>query len=135
MMGNDQTIKSDKGKIRPTLVPRQIIRAIAVVRGYGLEKYGDAECWQAVEPERYRDAAYRHWLAYLDDPNGVDRESGLPHLWHMATNLAFLIELDHERIKKSGELKMTVGTITPDNGGYLEMDGRRIPLNKTDGVI
>lgn len=123
MMENDQTIKSDKGKIRPTLVPRQIIRAIAVVRGYGLEKYGDAECWQKVEPERYRDAAYRHWLAYLDDPNGVDRESGLPHLWHMATNLAFLIELEHERISKSGELKMTCGTVIPKNNGYVEIDG------------
>ena len=92
----DQTIKKDAGKIRPTLVPRQIIRAIAVVREYGVEKYGSAENWRAVEIERYRDAAYRHWLAYLDDPHGVDKESGLSNLWHLACNIAFLIELEKE---------------------------------------
>lgn len=97
---SDQTIKSDKGKIRPTLVPRQIIRAIAVVREYGVEKYGDKENWKAVEIERYRDAAYRHWLAYLDDPHGVDKESGLPHLWHLACNIAFLIELEKDGKEK-----------------------------------
>ena len=92
----DQTIKRDAGKIRPTLVPRQIIRAISVVREYGVEKYGDKENWKGVEIERYRDAAYRHWLSYLDDPHGVDKESGLPHLWHLACNISFLIELEKE---------------------------------------
>ena len=93
-MQNDQAIKRDAGKIRPTLVPRGIIRAISVIRQYGLEKYGNAECWQKVEKERYRDAAYRHWLQYLDDPKGVDHESGLSSLWHCACNIAFLIELE-----------------------------------------
>lgn len=37
---------------------------------------------------------YRHWLAYLDDPAGTDAESGLPHLWHLACNAAFLIEME-----------------------------------------
>lgn len=36
----------------------------------------------------------RHVVAYLGDPHGVDEESGLPHLWHMACNIAFLIELE-----------------------------------------
>ena len=119
-MQNDQTIKKDAGKIRPTLVPRQIIRAIAVVRGYGVEKYGSAENWKAVEPERYRDAMFRHMLAYLDDPDGVDRESGLPHLWHLATNAAFLIELDHAM--PQGE------NLEKDCIEYA--DGRKIPINK-----
>lgn len=93
---NDQEAKRDAGKIRPTLVPRQIIRAIAVVRGYGCEKYGDPDNWKRVEPERYRDALFRHMLAYLDDPDGVDPESGLKYSWHMACNIAFLIELENE---------------------------------------
>lgn len=92
---NDQEAKRDAGKIRLTLVPRQIIRAIAVIRMYGTEKYKDPDNWKKVEPERYRDAAFRHFLSYLDDPKGLDRESGLPHLWHCATNLAFLIELEN----------------------------------------
>ena len=91
---NDQTIKSDAGKPRLSLVPRKIILDIAEIREYGTRKYGSHEAWKSVEPERYRDAAYRHFLKYLDDPSGVDEESGLPHLWHLACNIAFLCELE-----------------------------------------
>lgn len=91
---HDQSVKADGGKPELTLVPREIIRAIAKVRMYGTKKYGDPENWKRVEPQRYRDALYRHWLSYLDDPNGVDEESGLPHLWHLACNAAFLIEME-----------------------------------------
>lgn len=86
--------KADEGKLRLTLVPREIIRNIAVIREYGTKKYGDPENWRKVEKERYRDAAFRHFLAYLDDPKGVDEESGYPHLWHLACNIAFLCELE-----------------------------------------
>ena len=91
---NDQNAKADAGKLQLTLVPRKIIRDIAAVRMYGNAKYGDPENWRGVEVERYRDAAFRHFLAYLDDPNGVDEESGLPNLWHLACNLAFLCEME-----------------------------------------
>lgn len=91
---NKQEAKSDAGKLRLTLVPRGIIWAVAAIREYGCEKYHDPENWRQVEPQRYRDAAYRHWLAYLDDPQGVDAGSGLPHLWHLACNIAFLIEME-----------------------------------------
>lgn len=89
-----QNAKSDAGKPKLTLVPQQIIYDIAKVREYGNEKYGDPENWRTVEPERYRDAAFRHLLAYLDDPYGIDSESGLPHLWHLACNVAFLCEME-----------------------------------------
>ena len=90
----NQEAKADAGKLRLTLVPRAMIRAVAAVREYGTEKYGDPDNWKRVEPERYRDAAFRHFLAYLDDPNGVDAESRLPHLWHLACNVAFLCEME-----------------------------------------
>ena len=92
----DQTIKADEGKLRLTLVPRELILAVAAIRMYGVRKYpeGGPDNWKKVEPERYRDALFRHLLAYLDDPSGVDPESGLPHLWHLACNAAFLIELE-----------------------------------------
>lgn len=89
-----QAAKADAGKLQLTLVPREIIRAIAAIRMYGNEKYHDPENWRTVEPERYRDAAFRHFLAYLDDPQGMDEESGLPHLWHLACNVAFLVEME-----------------------------------------
>lgn len=89
-----QTAKADEGKPRLTLVPRQIIFDIAKVREYGNRKYHDPDNWKTVEPERYRDAAFRHFMAYLDDPDGVDAESGLPHLAHLACNIAFLCEME-----------------------------------------
>lgn len=90
----NQKAKADAGKPRLSLVPRQIIWDIAHIREYGNKKYGNPENWREVEPERYRDAAFRHFLAYLDEPDGVDKESGLPHLWHLACNIAFLCEME-----------------------------------------
>lgn len=95
---NDQTIKADAGKPKLSLVPPEIIRDIARVREYGNNKYpeGGKDNWKNVEPDRYRDALFRHLLAYLEDPNGVDEESGLPHLWHLSCNAAFLCELEKQ---------------------------------------
>ena len=87
------TAKSDAGKPRPTLVPVSLIEAVTAIREYGCRKYHDPENWRRVEPQRYRDALYRHWLAYLKGEK-CDQESGLPHLWHMACNAAFLIEME-----------------------------------------
>lgn len=94
---NDQTAKADYGKPKLTLVPRQIFFDIAKVREYGCQKYKDPENWKRVEIERYRDATFRHFMAYLDDPEGVDEESGLTHLAHVACNIAFLCELESHK--------------------------------------
>jgi hypothetical protein len=96
----NQEAKADAGKAKLTLVPRQIIFDIARVREYGTEKYGDPENWRNVSAERYRDAAFRHFMAYLDEPDGVDDESGLPHLSHLACNIAFLCELKAEEFMR-----------------------------------
>ncbi len=87
--------KADQGKVRPTLVPPSLVMAVACVREYGCRKYKDPENWRKVEPQRYRDALYRHFLAYLSGEK-YDEESGLPHLWHMACNVAFLVDLEGE---------------------------------------
>lgn len=96
----NQDAKADAGKVRLTLVPRKIIWVIGAIREYETAKYKDPENWRRVEVERYRDAAYRHFMSYLDDPDGVDEESGLPHLWHLATNIAFLCEMENHYEKR-----------------------------------
>ena len=92
---NKQQAKADSGKPQLTLVPRKILFDIAKVGEYGTKKYGNSENWRQVEPERYRDAAFRHFMSYLDDPTGTDEESGLSHLAHLACNIAFLCELEN----------------------------------------
>lgn len=92
----DQKAKADYGKEELTLVPRRIIHDICAIRMYGNKKYpeGGPDNWKQVEIERYRNATFRHFLAYLDDPQGKDKESGFPHLWHLACNIAFLCEME-----------------------------------------
>ena len=101
----NQIAKADAGKLRLTRVPRQSIRDIAELREYRRRKYptGGPDNWKQVEPQRYREAAFRHFLAYLDDPFGVEPESGLPHRWHLQTNLAFLAELENAEMDKAIE--------------------------------
>ena len=97
-----QNAKADKGKLQIHLVPTEIIRNIARIRMYGDEKYHTPYNWVTVEKERYKDALMRHLLSYLDDENSIDEESGYPHLWHAACNIAFLCEMerkDWEKIK------------------------------------
>lgn len=91
----DQKAKADAGKAEIRLVPMEIVWAIAWIRMYGNRKYGDPDNWKTIEPERYRDALMRHLLAYISDPNSVDEESGYPHLWHAACNMAFLMHFDY----------------------------------------
>ena len=97
--GNQQA-KADEGKLQLSLVPTQIIRDIAEVRMYGNKKYGDPNNWKQVEKQRYVDALLRHLLLYLDDPDGVDAESGIPHYKHMACNMAFICAMEADFSKK-----------------------------------
>ena len=86
-------LKHDGGKPRLDLVPSEIIEAVGTVMTHGAEKYGEAS-YKDVEPKRYRAALMRHICKWLKAPYGKDEDSGLPHLWHIACNVAFLLELD-----------------------------------------
>ena len=95
---NDKN-KADHGKEPISLVPTRIIWEIAKVRDYGINvKYPETgrDGWKEIDIERIRDAMLRHCLRYIEDPHGVDEESGLSHLAHLATNVAFLCEMEAE---------------------------------------
>lgn len=104
----NQTGKADQGKTRISLVPMQIVWDIAEIREYGTKKYKDPDNWKTVEMQRYVDALLRHTLAFTEDHESVDEESGLPHYKHMACNMAFIcamMQQGQERKKEteSGE--------------------------------
>lgn len=89
----DQKAKADKGKLRYTLIPPAALDGIATVREYGCRKYGDPENWRQVEAHREFDAAIRHIRAMWDDLKATDAESGLLHIDHALTDLAFVRQL------------------------------------------
>lgn len=91
--------KADAGKLELDLVPVQIVRDIAQVRMYGTAKYHDPENWRKVELRRYINALLRHTLAFIEDQDGIDDESGIPHYKHMACNMAFICQIMKERIE------------------------------------
>ena len=99
-VSTSQEAKADSGKLELDLVPTQIARDIAQVRMYGTDKYGDPENWKRVELRRYVNALLRHTLAFLEDEDSVDEESGIEHYKHMACNMAFICEM-----KKGGKPK------------------------------
>ena len=108
-------LKHDGGKPRLDLVPPEIIEAVGAVMTHGIEKYGEGS-YRKVDPKRYRAALMRHICKYLKNPYGKDSDSGLPHLWHIACNVAFLLELD-----KESEL-------------HFELDGRPLADRMNDAI-
>lgn len=94
-------LKFDSGKLRPGLIPPEVIRAVAEVMTYGAKKYS-ADNWKQVDPERYIDALWRHYLAWKTGEE-KDAESGLSHVAHFATNALFLLYFELEKEKKQNE--------------------------------
>ena len=89
----NQQAKADAGKPILSLVPTEIIFEIEKVRSYGVKKYKNPDNWKNVELERYHEALLRHTMAVWEDIGARDEESGLLHLSHIATNIAFILEL------------------------------------------
>lgn len=90
----NQECKKDAGKPRIALVPMQILRDVAEVRGWAVDnKYHDPDNWKDVELDRYINAMLRHTIAFVEDMESKDEESGLYHQYHAETNWAFISEL------------------------------------------
>ena len=87
-------LKYDDGKPMLDLIPPDAVMAIGHVMTYGAQKYGPNN-WQGVESSRYVAELLRHLMAYHAGERR-DPESGMPHLWHVATNAAFLVALEGE---------------------------------------
>ena len=86
--------KYDDGKLRYSLIPTSTTKALAEVLTFGANKY-QPNGWRLIAnaEERYLDAAMRHLEAYRSGEK-LDSESGLSHLSHLLTNIAFLIHFE-----------------------------------------
>ena len=82
-------MKETSGKLRWTLLPLLAVKEIVKVLEYGAKKYS-ADNWKKVEPEKYKEAAFRHWTAYLEGEK-VDPETGISHLAHLGCDVLFLL--------------------------------------------
>lgn len=94
---DSQYKKFDNGKLRYDLIPPSALHALASVLTFGAQKYGDNNWKKMPKDELYRTigAAMRHMDAYRSGEK-LDPESGLPHLYHLMANIAFLVELDND---------------------------------------
>jgi len=86
-------MKHSEGKYEPTLVYTSLIKHVARVRRYGIEKHGNSEDWRTTTQVQHYDAALRHLLAVIDGEE-FD-ESGMPHLAHCITTLMFELERNY----------------------------------------
>lgn len=89
MSGNGA--KYDDGKLDLTLVPPEMEEAVAEVMMFGAKKYARNN-WKIVPDadRRYFAAMERHIKAFKRGEE-TDMESGLHHLAHAATCMAFLL--------------------------------------------
>jgi hypothetical protein len=90
--------KFDTGKTQWSILPWPTLEGLVKVLEYGAKKYGNDNWRKCTEMNRYFDAMIRHYLAYQAGEL-LDKESGLPHLHHMATNALFIAAVA-ENLKK-----------------------------------
>ncbi|MCH9665982.1 MAG: DUF5664 domain-containing protein [Gammaproteobacteria bacterium] len=96
----EQFMKFDAGKLRHDLIPAIVYTALAAIFTYGAKKYSPNNWQQCKDLGQYKAAVMRHWVAYINGER-LDADSGKPHLWHVLTNVAFLIWFDDQESKQN----------------------------------
>jgi hypothetical protein len=82
--------KDDSAKLPVELVPTEMIEAVAEIMDFGRKKYTEGG-WKTVPDayRRYMGALLRHAYAILRGEL-IDKDSGKPHVYHLACNAAFM---------------------------------------------
>lgn len=85
----------DSDKIKYTLMPVKVLTRIAKRFTDGGKRYGDWN-WRKADPNddtqlnRFKDAAFRHWMQYLDGETDED------HLAAVACNVMMIMDLENK---------------------------------------
>lgn len=89
--------KNSEGKLKWRLVNLKYLEGLVRVREYGNKIYSDPENWRAVNIHDIFDALKRH-IVEMDNKGifSLDKESGLPHIWHILCNTYFLCAFFHD---------------------------------------
>jgi hypothetical protein len=86
-------VKHDQEKLPYHLIPPELLQATADILAFGAKKYS-ARNWEAgMDWSRVYAALQRHMWAWWGGEN-LDPETGKSHLWHAATNIAFLLAFE-----------------------------------------
>lgn len=85
-------LKFDTGKPPLDLLSRVWLEGTADVLAFGAKKYAAHNWRKGIQFSRLLASAQRHLLAFQDGED-LDKETGLPHLYHASCCLMFLSEL------------------------------------------
>lgn len=80
----------DEGKSQVDGIDPQFMLAVGEILEYGARKYAKYNWTKGIDYSRIYGSLVRHMLRWYAGED-IDPESGKPHLWHAACNLAFLI--------------------------------------------
>ena len=89
-------MKFDDGKPMWRLLPFRELREVVDTLTFGVKKYAVDNWKKVTPPERYIDAAFRHFTSWIEGEK-IDPETGKSHLAHAVCNLLFLMWFDNEK--------------------------------------
>ena len=88
-------LKKQGEKIEFTHFPIELIlEALGKVTSYGAKKYSP-DNYKNEEIDSYVNSFFRHFIAWRRGEK-ID-ESGVPHVYHMLTNIAFILCIEEEK--------------------------------------
>jgi hypothetical protein len=107
---DNQGRKDDQEKLRYELIAPELDAALAAVLTYGAVKYEDRNWERGMDWSRPYAALKRHVDAWWAGTN-FDPETGMPHLWHAACCLMFLVAYE---ARSTGVDDRPKDTVAPD---------------------
>ena len=90
-------LRYDTGKLRLDLLPPEWEEALAQVMTHGVKKYAERNWELGMDWSKVYGPLRRHVLAWLKGEE-LDRESGLPHMAHVAWNALALMVYEQRRL-------------------------------------